>query len=113
MERTVDKIINIRDVLKSRYLERDEVIEGAVCALITGNHLLLIGPPGTAKSQLANELCGKINGARYFQWLLTKFTTPRGKHKIIAKVENPIWYRPNWWWLERGEDVPEGICNNA
>jgi len=76
MERTVDKIINIRDVLKSRYLERDEVIEGAVCALITGNHLLLIGPPGTAKSQLANELCGKINGARYFQWLLTKFTTP-------------------------------------
>lgn len=76
MERTVDKIINIRDELKSRYLERDEVIEGAVCALITGNHLLLIGPPGTAKSQLANELCGKIKGARYFQWLLTKFTTP-------------------------------------
>lgn len=52
---------------------------------------------------------GKDIGYLSTTGMLTKFTTPRGKHKIIAKVENPIWYRPNWWWLERGEDVPEGI----
>jgi MoxR-like ATPase len=37
---------------------------------------LIIGPPGTAKSMLADELCRRIEGANYFQWLLTRFTTP-------------------------------------
>ena len=36
----------------------------------------MIGPPGTAKSMLADEVCRRITGARYFQWLLTRFTTP-------------------------------------
>ncbi len=76
MEGTLEKLKKIRSDLRSRYFERDDVIDGAFCALLTGSHLLLIGPPGTAKSQLANEICRKITGARYFQWLLTKFTTP-------------------------------------
>ncbi len=38
--------------------------------------MLLVGEPGTAKSMLAEELCRRIDGARYFQWLLTRFTTP-------------------------------------
>lgn len=76
MERAIEKLRKIRAGLKARYLERDDVIDGAFCALVTGSHLLLIGPPGTAKSQLANDVCRRIEGARYFQWLLTKFTTP-------------------------------------
>ncbi len=76
MERALEKLRKIRAELKARYLERDDVIDGAFCALVTGSHLLLVGPPGTAKSQLANDVCRRIEGARYFQWLLTKFTTP-------------------------------------
>ncbi len=76
MERTLEKISKIRGELKSRYFERDEVIDGALIALLTNNHMLLIGPPGTAKSQLVSEICKKIEGAKYFQWLLTKFTAP-------------------------------------
>jgi MoxR-like ATPase len=76
MERALDKLKQIEKELKTKYFERDQVIEGAFCALLTQNHLLLIGPPGTAKSQIVSELCGRIQGARYFQWLLTKFTTP-------------------------------------
>jgi MoxR-like ATPase len=76
MERALEKLRKIRAELKARYLERDDVIDGAFCALATGSHLLLVGPPGTAKSQLANDVCRRIEGARYFQWLLTKFTTP-------------------------------------
>jgi len=38
--------------------------------------MLVLGPPGTAKSQLSNELCSRITGTQYFHWLLTKFTTP-------------------------------------
>ncbi|GJM17266.1 MAG: ATPase AAA [Thermodesulfobacteriota bacterium] len=76
MERALEKLTEIRNELKASYLERDEVIDGTLIALLTGNHMLLIGPPGTAKSQLVSEVCNKIKGAQYFQWLLTKFTAP-------------------------------------
>lgn len=76
MERAVEKLRKIREELKGDFFERDEVIEGALCALLSRSHILLIGPPGTAKSLLAHEICSRIQGARYFQWLLTKFTTP-------------------------------------
>src|ERR1043166_443879 len=71
-----DRLQRIRDELGQAFLERTEVIDGALAALLAGQHVLLIGPPGTAKSMLADELCRRLEGASYFQWLLTKFTTP-------------------------------------
>jgi len=58
------------------FLERTDLIDGALAALLSAQHLLIIGPPGTAKSMLADELCRRIEAANYFQWLLTRFTTP-------------------------------------
>jgi MoxR-like ATPase len=70
------KIARIRDELNRGFLERTDLIDGALTALLSSNHVLVIGPPGTAKSMLADELCRRIEGADYFQWLLTKFSTP-------------------------------------
>lgn len=70
------KLQNIRGELQHRFLERHALIDGALAALLASQHVLIVGPPGTAKSMLADELCRRITGARYFQWLLTKFTTP-------------------------------------
>ncbi|HXG22484.1 MAG TPA: AAA family ATPase [Methylomirabilota bacterium] len=71
-----EKLRKIRDELQKIFLERAELIDGALAALLAAQHVLIIGPPGTAKSMLADELCRRISGATYFQWLLTKFTTP-------------------------------------
>jgi MoxR-like ATPase len=71
-----DVLHAIRDELRQTFLERDALIDGALVALVAGQHVLVIGPPGTAKSMLADEVCRRLDGARYFQWLLTRFTTP-------------------------------------
>jgi MoxR-like ATPase len=71
-----NKLRKIREELQQMFLERTELIDGALAALLAAQHVLIIGPPGTAKSMLADELCRRISGATYFQWLLTKFTTP-------------------------------------
>jgi MoxR-like ATPase len=72
----IAKLGELRDQLNRAFLERAELIDGALAALLSHNHVLLIGPPGTAKSMLADELCARIEGANYFQWLLTRFSTP-------------------------------------
>jgi len=71
-----EKLKKIREELRQTFLERGELIDGALSALLCSQHVLIIGPPGTAKSMLADEICRRIEGASYFQWLLTRFTTP-------------------------------------
>jgi len=76
MASALSKLAAIREELNQLFLERAALIDGALCALLSASHVLVIGPPGTAKSMLADELCRRIGGANYFQWLLTKFSTP-------------------------------------
>ena len=71
-----EKLKKLREELRQMFLERGELIDGALSALLCSQHVLIIGPPGTAKSMLADEICRRIEGASYFQWLLTRFTTP-------------------------------------
>lgn len=71
-----DALRCIREELHQLFLERADLIDGALIALLSGHHLIVVGPPGTAKSMLADELCRRLDGAVYFQWLLTRFTTP-------------------------------------
>lgn len=72
----LERLRHIREELSQSFVERNDIIDGALVCLLARQHLLLIGPPGTAKSMLADALCSRIEGARYFQWLLTKFSTP-------------------------------------
>ncbi|MDG2305779.1 MAG: AAA family ATPase [Candidatus Binatia bacterium] len=71
-----EKLQAVAAELSQAFIERNAVVEGSLAALLAGQHVLLVGPPGTAKSMLADGVCRRIEGARYFQWLLTKFTTP-------------------------------------
>ncbi|MGW1225279.1 AAA family ATPase [Streptomyces sp. NPDC002530] len=62
--------------LSARFYERDDVVRTLVVTLLAGQHSLLLGPPGTAKSELARELTGRIDGASYWEILLSRFTAP-------------------------------------
>src|SRR6476620_7309453 len=65
----------LRNSLVSRFPERETVIDGTLCAVLASEHVLLLGPPGTAKSALARAIAQAFSG-EYFERLLTKFSTP-------------------------------------
>ena len=46
-----------------------------ILTALSGEHLLLLGPPGTAKSELSRRL-SKQTGGKYFERLLTRFSVP-------------------------------------
>ena len=71
------KLARIKQEMNAEILEREEVVRSMVLALIAGEHVvLLLGPPGTAKSRLARSLCERINGASYFYVCLNRSSLP-------------------------------------
>lgn len=63
-------------VLGDGLIERDTPIRLALLSALCGEHLLLIGAHGTAKSVLARKLHKVFHGGQYFERLLTKFSVP-------------------------------------
>ncbi len=56
-------------------VNRDREIKQLMYALLTQEHMLLMGPPGTAKSLFASRVFEAIHGAKIFSIHLTKQTT--------------------------------------
>lgn len=62
--------------LKDQFLEREEVIDGMMNAALAGEHVLLVGAPGSAKSALVTTFAKCVTGVSYFEWLIGRFTVP-------------------------------------
>src|SRR5437763_16460209 len=62
-------------VMDQHFLDKQEVIRLLLVSVVAGEHMLLVGPPGTAKSALVRTFA-KLIDARYFEYLLTRFTEP-------------------------------------
>ncbi|WP_432040900.1 AAA family ATPase [Streptomyces chartreusis] len=73
---TAKRLRAIAEELSDRFLERDEVVRTLIVAMLARQHSLVLGPPGTAKSELARELTARIEGAAFWEILLSKFTAP-------------------------------------
>ena len=56
-------------------VEREHVVELTALAAVAREHLLVLGPPGTAKSDAVRR-ASKALGGRHFEYLLGRFTEP-------------------------------------
>ncbi len=72
----VQKLRAIRDTLTEGLVEREVAVRLSLLAALAGEHLLMLGPPGTAKSLIARRLHLAFSESTYFERLLTRFTVP-------------------------------------
>lgn len=69
------KFAAARAELAAALIERDVEVDLALTALVAGEHLLLVSPPGCGKSLLLDSLLAWTGGSK-FSVLLTKFSVP-------------------------------------
>jgi MoxR-like ATPase len=56
-------------------VDRELIAEVVLLCAVAGEHLLVVGAPGTAKSEAVRRVASQIGG-RYFEYLLGRFTEP-------------------------------------
>lgn len=80
------RIKNMVRALSGYFIEKQEIIELMAIATLAQEPLLLVGRPGTAKSDLVVRFCQAmgVEGNEYFEYMLTKFTEPS---EIVGPID--------------------------
>jgi MoxR-like ATPase len=73
----------LKNYLHSNFVELDHAIRALLLGLTAKAHVFLLGPPGTAKSHLAEVLCDALE-LKAFRFLFTDET----KHKDIFGIQS-------------------------
>jgi len=83
---TFKKLRQVESVLNQRFADMESTVRALVLAAVSGEPMLLIGPPGTGKSRLIRAFCALVglldeddpsrDHDDYFEYLLTPFTEP-------------------------------------
>lgn len=80
--RTLQDLQRVHRELDRRFAGLEDATLALILSAASGEPLLLIGPPGTAKSMLIRTFCELVgvdregSASRYFEYLLTPFTEP-------------------------------------
>lgn len=72
----LSKLNTIGKELLGVLYEREDEVKSIILGLLSKKNVLLLGPPGTAKSLLASEFSKHVVNANYFQWLLNRTSDP-------------------------------------
>lgn len=73
-----DRLNRFRQALGRHFVGKQDLVDVMTVAAVAQEPLLLVGPPGTAKSELVLKFKDALglDGSDYFEYLLTRFTEP-------------------------------------
>ena len=74
-----EKIEKNLEILNSGLVGKEKVMKLGLLSILSGENMILVGPPGTAKSEISRrlrEILADSESETYFEYLFTKFTTP-------------------------------------
>ena len=74
-----EKIEKNLEILNSGLVGKEKVMKLGLLSILSGENMILVGPPGTAKSEISRrlrEILADTDSETYFEYLFTKFTTP-------------------------------------
>ena len=78
MQTSTDNTARLRAVLQdisATLVERETLVQLIILAAIAREHLLVLGPPGTAKSAAVRAVASAFDG-HYFEYILGRFSEP-------------------------------------
>jgi len=56
-----------------------------------------------AKCSAGSGMVLQEGGGKNRRWI---FDTPRGQFKVLQRVQNPVWKKPDWAFVEEGKPIP-------
>lgn len=86
MHHLAQKFAALRTELNAQFFERSDAIEACLLAMVSGQHVFLLGPPGVAKSQLIRAIMAAIREHRWFEIGLSR---NRPLEAVIGPLDIP------------------------
>ena len=71
-----ERILNLLAYLNAGLYEKEIEIKMSLLAAIASENVILLGPPGVAKSMVARHLTSAFAEGRTFEYLMSRFSTP-------------------------------------
>lgn len=71
-----EQVSQLLKIISQGLYEKDQILALALLCLVSGESFFLLGPPGTAKSEVSRRLKLLLKDATAFEYLMSRFSTP-------------------------------------